>query len=612
MKKLKKLSLNKETINKITPKKKVKKRYIFLSILVILIAMVSFPIGSYIHTLKLYYKFHSEIYPNTDSIFKEVKSDLLFVPKKYDETSRLFYLCKIWGFVKYHHEVLPFPAEKMDSVLIQAIPKVINASTKDEFVTLLDSILFFHDSLFTTKNPYPDLTDYSLITNDWMHDTICLNPAITEKLETIFRAHTGKGNDFVFNKSMIGNIRLLNEPEYAISDFPNETLTLLALFRYWNVINYFWIYKNHADNWDQVLYEFIPRFRMVKNKKEYHTNIYRLTNRLRDTHASFPPTIDGVVFGPYRPNFSMICINDTFVIRTIRTFDLPKENFLHGDIVLKIENQDIRPLYDSLLQFVCGGNHWSNQRFGCNAVLSRYDSTTVFTILRGMDTLTIQSVNVSAWDMKQLEMKADKRNEKNTLYKWVNDSIAYFDLRSATSKNFNKNYNAIRSATTIILDLRNYPDTDLILNLTNSFVPPNSFFAYVTYPDTRFPGMVRYQKSTSNKIGSKKYYKGRVIVLVNEKTESYSEYTTMALQANPKTITVGNFSSGSDGNITTFEFPGGVKSIFSGIGIYYPDFTPTQRVGVRIDYIVEPTIEDIKNNVDAAYERAISIAKGEN
>ena len=195
------------------------------------------------------------------------------------------------------------------------------------------------------------------------------------------------------------------------------------------------------------------------------------------------------------------------------------------------------------------------------------------------------------------------------MWKWVNDSIAYFDLTSVTPKNFDKNYNAIKSASCIILDLRCYPDTHLILNLTDAFVPPNSFFAYVTYPDTRFPGMVRYHKSTPERIGSEKYFKGRVIVLVNEWTQSYSEYTTMALQANPRTITVGNSSSGSDGNVSIFEFPGGIRTLFSGIGIYYPDFTPTQRVGVRVDYKAEPKIEDIKNTIDAAYEKAIDIAK---
>lgn len=68
------------------------------------------------------------------------------------------------------------------------------------------------------------------------------------------------------------------------------------------------------------------------------------------------------------------------------------------------------------------------------------------------------------------------------------------------------------------------------------------------------------------------YYKGRIIILVNEWTRSFSEYLTMALQVNPRSITVGNSTSGSDGNVSLFTFPGKVLTTYSGIGIYYPDF----------------------------------------
>ncbi|MCY6353163.1 S41 family peptidase, partial [Bacteroides fragilis] len=155
-----------------------------------------------------------------------------------------------------------------------------------------------------------------------------------------------------------------------------------------------------------------------------------------------------------------------------------------------------------------------------------------------------------------------------------------------------------------------FEDTDIISPLTKMFVPPNSFFAYSTYSDTRFPGMLRYHRSSSSKIGSENYYKGRIIILVNEWTRSFSEYLTMALQVNPRSITVGNSTSGSDGNVSLFTFPGKVLTAYSGIGIYYPDFSPTQRVGVRIDCIAEPSIQSIKDRIDVAYERAVIIAKG--
>lgn len=553
-----------------------------------------------------YYKFGSAINSVRDFVFRETKTQQTYVPENFNEQARLFYLCKVWGFVKYHSDN-PALCRVMDKLLITAVPEAVRCTTKTEFANVLKSLitpaLNFHSA---TDLFDPDINDYMLIDNQWTRDTLCLYDGIKADLDTIWARNTA-ASYFAFNKSMAGNIRLQNEPAYP--EFPEETIRLLGLFKYWNVINYFYVYKNHLDeSWDKVLYESIPDFKNADTKEKYHRAIYRLTNQLRDTHASYPPTIDGVVFGPYRPNFRMMLIDSAFIISKIRMSEYEKENFKVGDIVLRVDNQDIHMLSDSLGQYVCGGNYWSNQLFLCNAVLSRRDSTTLFTLLRDKDTLLVQSKNYQVYDLFKAEIKKDKENEKKQLYRWVNDSIAYFDLRSATAANFSKNCNPIKSASTIILDLRCYPSTDLILHLTNAFVPPNSFFAYATYSDVRSPGMVRYRKSTSDKIGSDGYFKGRVIVLVNEWTQSYSEYTTMALQANPKTITVGNFSSGSDGNITEFEFPGCVRTVYSGTGIYYPDFTPTQRVGVRIDYVAEPTMESIKKGVDIAYEKAIEIA----
>lgn len=587
-----------------------KKRIVSFFAIFIFAVLLYLPINYYVQTLKIYYKFQSSIQIDNDPIFIAETKPLSYNPQEFNETSRLFYLCKVWGYLKYYLEFENSIPQNIDSILVKSIPQAIQAQDTKTFQVVINNLIISlkKNSLEGETNPYPDIREYSLIDNDWMQDTICLNSDIQQKLKNIFYSYTGKRNQFIRNKSTVGTIQFTNEPEYL--EFPDETIRLLGLFRYWNMINYFYINKNYMDkSWDQVLYEAIPRFHITGTDTAYRQSIYQLTNELRDTHASIPPTIDAYVFGRYRPNFRMMCINDTFVISKIRVPQLPSQNFQIGDIVLKVDNHDIRNLYDSSLQYVCGGNKWSNQSFGCNAVLSKNDTTTLFTLLRMNDTITVKSRNHTAYDLFQQELNIEKQNRKNKLYKWINDSIAYFNLKSATAKNFNKNYKPIQSAAVIILDLRCYPNSHLISNLTNTFVPPNSFFAYTTYPDTRFPGLVRYCKSTSQKIGNKNYYKGRVIILINERTESYAEYTAMALQANQKTITVGNSSSGADGNVTFFEFPGKVKTTFSGIGIYYPDLTPTQRIGVRIDYVAEPTIESIQNNIDIAYEQAVLIAK---
>jgi len=50
--------------------------------------------------------------------------------------------------------------------------------------------------------------------------------------------------------------------------------------------------------------------------------------------------------------------------------------------------------------------------------------------------------------------------------------------------------------------------------------------------------------------------------------------------------------------------------MISGIGVFYPDRTPTQRVGIIPDLEVRPTIDGIRAGRDEVLEAAVSYALG--
>jgi C-terminal processing protease CtpA/Prc len=47
--------------------------------------------------------------------------------------------------------------------------------------------------------------------------------------------------------------------------------------------------------------------------------------------------------------------------------------------------------------------------------------------------------------------------------------------------------------------------------------------------------------------------------------------------------------------------------MISGIGVYYPDGTETQRIGIVPEIEIKPTIEGMKNNKDELLEKAIEL-----
>ena len=543
--------------------------------------------------------------PETDSIYR-VKPMPSWTPTAFDGQGRLFYLCKTWGFATYYRNGTECK-NHIDSLLFKCLDKLQSHPDMDKvtFNGLLSDMLLpvcvdtaEYDSLEF------DMKDYSLITNDWMTDTVYLDKEVRHLLANVFKGY--RGFCYEAHNSSIGQVRRPKKTQY--DDIQNVSVRLFGLFDYWNFINYFNPNKNFMDgNWDSVLYVSIPDFVSANDEISYRKAIYRLANHLRDTHASFPATVDTLLFGSYRPDFTMKMIDDTLIVSSIRDEENNADGFRIGDVVLQVDGMDARYLYDSLQQYVCGSNYWSNQRLVCNAVLSRQEKTTQFTILRDKDTLLIESHNETSMDLYEKNMNLLKMKEKEQLWKWIDEDVAYLDMASLTHRNFKKNYSAISRAAAIILDLRNYPDDYVVLDIARNFVPEKSYFAYIVYPDVHWPGKLRYGLS-SNLIGSKDCYKGKLIVLVDENTQSYSEYLTMMLQANPNTVVVGSPSSGADGNIDYFVFPGDVITIFTSLGVVYPDLSPTQRTGIHIDYQVEPTLSSIREKRDVILEKGIEIA----
>jgi C-terminal processing protease CtpA/Prc len=93
--------------------------------------------------------------------------------------------------------------------------------------------------------------------------------------------------------------------------------------------------------------------------------------------------------------------------------------------------------------------------------------------------------------------------------------------------------------------------------------------------------------------------------LIDEVTQSQAEYTTMAFRSSPRTTVIGSTTAGADGNVSQFSLPGGLNTMISGLGIFYPDRKPTQRVGIIPDVPMTPTIAGIRAGQDELLEEAL-------
>ena len=84
----------------------------------------------------------------------------------------------------------------------------------------------------------------------------------------------------------------------------------------------------------------------------------------------------------------------------------------------------------------------------------------------------------------------------------------------------------------------------------------------------------------------------------------------MAFRTAPGATVIGSTTAGADGNVSRIALPGGINTMISGIGVYYPNGKETQRVGIIPDLVVKPTIRGIKEGRDELLDKAIEIING--
>lgn len=519
--------------------------------------------------------------------------------QKISETEKIVSLGKIYGFLKYYHPEVGKGNFDWDKEFIKQLPRVINAKNKDVlseiYCSWIDSLGVVRECKKGDKvEEYFD-KNFDL---SWLHNDSIFNEKLIEKLEYIEK-NRFKGKNYYVTSELNGKIKVTNEPIYENVEFPSEDYRLLGLVKYWNIIEYFYPYKYLTDqNWDSVLAEMIPKFRNVSNVKDYQNTIRELIVKLDDGHAWVNFSDKWPLYLPVK----VTSINNRIVISEYFNDSLANQNNLKiGDVVLKVNQIDIENIINEKMNYVSGSNKNQKRINACNAILRGESDSVTLTIERAGK---VYDVNASRYNFKKFKYY---KNRKVIKSREIDSDIGYLNMDFIEENDVAKVFKLFKAKKAIIIDLRNYPNF-IYRSVSKQINSENRIFSKYYSPEITYPGMFKY---TYLRTGSKnkKSYKGKVILLVNEKSVSRSEFTTMAFQTADNVITVGSQTAGTDGDVVKFNYMGGYKTAITGNGVLYPKGDETQRVGVKVDVEVKPTIEGLREGRDEVLEKAIQLAK---
>ncbi|PXY01450.1 hypothetical protein DF185_08165 [Marinifilum breve] len=519
--------------------------------------------------------------------------------QKISETEKIVSLGKIYGFLKYYHPEVGKGNFDWDKEFIKQLPRVINAKNKDVlseiYCSWIDSLGAVRECKKGDKGEEYFDKNFDL---SWLHNDSIFNEKLIEKLKYIEK-NRFKGKNYYVTSELNGKIKVTNEPIYENIEFPSEDYRLLGLVKYWNIIEYFYPYKYLTDqNWNSVLAEMIPKFRNVSNVKDYQNTIRELIVKLDDGHAWVNFSDKWPLYLPVK----VTSINNRIVISEYFNDSLANQNNLKiGDVVLKVNQIDIENIINEKMNYVSGSNKNQKRINACNAILRGESDSVTLTIERAGK---VYDVNASRYNFKKFKYY---KNRKVIKSREIHSDIGYLNMDFIEENDVAKVFKLFKAKKAIIIDLRNYPNF-IYRSVSKQINSENRIFSKYYSPEITYPGRFKYSYlRTGSK--NKKSYKGKVILLVNEKSVSRSEFTAMAFQTADNVITVGSQTAGADGDVVKFNYMGGYKTAITGNGVLYPKGEETQRVGVKVDVEVKPTIEGLREGRDEVLEKAIQLAK---
>ena len=522
------------------------------------------------------------------------------------QKENLFVLGRTWGFLKYHHPDVAKGIYNFDSCLFSILPAILNAETKLK----RDKLLFNWINSLGDENRYAAVappSDSNLRSKAdlrWLNDKRLFSEKLSNKLNNIY-LHRNTDSNYYVKPAEELNPSFKNEARYKTMTAEDDSIRILALFRYWNIIEYFFPYKHlFKENWSDLLMEFLPQFVANRSALDYRLTCWRLINRVHDTHASiYRDSLINNWTGMNGPAVDFKIIDHKVIVwdyldDSLATFETVKP----GDEIITVNGRSIAETRKTFEPYLCASNAAAADRnFLWRFLFFRRDDSVVITYKRE------GKINEAVMHLYYRPPYRNGDTWRRPMYELLQDDIGYINIGKIKADSLPVIFKTFRNTKGIVIDIRNYPNEFMPYDMGKYLKPAYTPFVRYTGPDYNNPGAFKYIgyiKNGAKETDSVEMYKGLVIILINEQTQSSAEYTAMALRSAPRAVVMGSQTAGADGDISYVPFPGGFNSPFSGLGIFYPDGGETQGIGIVPNIFVYPTQKGIAAGKDEVLEKA--------
>jgi C-terminal processing protease CtpA/Prc len=394
--------------------------------------------------------------------------------------------------------------------------------------------------------------------------------------------------------------------QYEDMLYPGREYRLLALFRLWNVIQLFYPYKHLLDrDWDDALATFLPKFEKARDAGEYALAVAELSTLVQDGHTNLrghPELEKRGISGVNAPFELMDLGGQAVVVKVVDPEAAP--GLAVGQTVETLDGKPLEERVKSLAPYITA-SHEAHRRFRLLAKAMAGPEDSQGTV----------GVRDTSGQQKQVRftrsLKSFQKPREGEAWRLLGDNIGYVDLTRLETPEVEGLFEKLKNTKAIVFDMRGYPR-----GTAWSIVP------YLNTRKARYGAVFeRNIVSADDATGRYKFfqellkadvplYRGRTVMLIDERAINQSEHTGLFFEAANGTTFIGSPSAGANGDLTDLVLPGGITMAFTGHDVRFADGRPLQRVGLRPQIHVRPTRSGLQSGRDEVLERALEFLKG--
>ncbi|WP_433834746.1 S41 family peptidase [Flavobacterium anhuiense] len=384
---------------------------------------------------------------------------VIFSFNKITETEKLAATCKVWGFLKYYHPAVASGELNWDNQLLEKLPLIEKAQTKEEFSLILENWI---DDLGPVKEVAPIIIPKDVEFFDknfdlsWFNNKL-FSKKLSKKLKFIEENRFQSEEEFG-----MGFDALKKTKNYFDLDYTNKGSRMVMLFAYWNLIEYYFPYKYVMDQkWDITLEQALPMALENKDEDSFYLTMRKLAARLNDSHARFAVygsyAKTGVSSYSYFPARGKIIDNKIVITEILGDSLAQADNIKIGTVITKIGGKTIKELVEEKRNLISASNEAAYlDRVAFSILISEFDKVNVEFLKDGKyETKAMTWFDYHDSHRNEFKKGAIKKKEK---FKLLDNNIGYVDMGEIKPKNVPDMIEALKATKAIVFDMRNYPN----------------------------------------------------------------------------------------------------------------------------------------------------------